>query len=89
MLIEAELDAEEYDEYQYINEDTGDVIKDSDIIDVYVEKHEKYYFAYNSKNHSFMAQGFDKESLETALLNRYPNKLFNVDEEMLEKLGLV
>ena len=62
---------------------------DEERIHITIEHHNGMMFVYNKKDSSFMAQGKNKEELETILNSRFPGKRFAASEEELQKAGLL
>lgn len=60
--------------------------EDEDIVRIYFEKDKGLLFAYNYDTDEFIAQGNDKESLLTAMVQRFPKTKFIVEKEILETL---
>ena len=56
------------------------------LIPITIEEHSGVYFVYDADG-KFMVQANDRESLETALMDKYPGKLFAVTPENLRELG--
>ena len=55
------------------------------IIRAYIEEAEDQLFIYEIGTNNFLAQGKDWESLNVALLSRYPGKMFDVPTSQIEK----
>lgn len=56
------------------------------VINAYVEKAGDTLFVYSKEDGSFLAQGKDLDELTDILMNRFPDKLFNVSPEDLKML---
>lgn len=56
-------------------------------IRVVIEKHSDGFFVYNMEDHSFMAQGSDRNELEKNLISRYPGKNFAANHDNLIEVG--
>ena len=63
--------------------------EETNMIRITIEEHAGVLFVYNKENNSFMAQGKNREEVEKALNDRYPNKRFACDHDTLVKLGFV
>lgn len=55
------------------------------IIPSRIEEHGGYLYLYNDETHDFIAQGKDMEELNKNAKIRFPDKLFNVPQEVLNK----
>lgn len=81
----------QYEDYEnnlkYIDNETQEEIDSHIIVNITIEKHDKFYLVYNLDTNDFMAQGKNRKEVEAALVDRYPNKLFNATEENLAELG--
>jgi hypothetical protein len=58
------------------------------IIPVTIEKVDNMFFVYNGEDKTFMAQGKDRKSLEAALEERFPGKIFAANSSNLKEVGL-
>ena len=59
------------------------------VLHITIEKHDDMIYVYDKKNHTFMAQGNNKEELEDALMSRFPGKRFAASEEDMERAGML
>jgi hypothetical protein len=84
-------DIEAFEEHQnslkYIDNETQEIHDAEIVVNITIEKHDKFYLVYNLDTNDFMAQGKNRKEVEAALVDRYPNKLFNATEENLAELG--
>jgi len=58
-----------------------------DIVRIYFEQEQGTLFAFNYETNEFIAQGKDRESLLSAMVERFPRTKFIVEREKLENLS--
>jgi hypothetical protein len=58
---------------------------DETIIDARIEFDKETMIMYNSETEEFLAQGSSMEELNDILKTRYPNKMFNVKQEQIDR----
>jgi hypothetical protein len=66
-------------------EEKLDSVKES-LIPITIEKHSNEYYVYDAKG-QFLVQADSRESLESALMEKYPGKLFATTPENLKEVG--
>jgi uncharacterized membrane protein len=58
------------------------------IVQVYVEKINDCFYIFNKEDHSFLAQGKDKNEIQKMLSAKFPGYAILVDNDQLKEVGL-
>lgn len=59
------------------------------LIPIYIEKDNDNYYAYCKETHKFMAKGKDRYELEDALIERFPDAIFQCEDTNMMEVGFI
>jgi len=59
----------------------------ADLIPIHIEHTDNMFYVYHKDDHSFMAQGETRRTLENNLATRYPGKRFAAHDDNLKEVG--
>ena len=76
---------------KYIETKTNEIITafKKNVIDSRIEEANGLLFLYNRETNEFLGQGKDLKELNEVVMKRFPNKLFNVPQDELNKFEKV
>jgi hypothetical protein len=84
--------------YREVSKESSDAYRkmveaevDKAIREVYIEDvnsgEHRYFLVYDAKTHNYIAQGRDREEVKANIQARYPNTVFVINNENLEKIN--
>jgi hypothetical protein len=75
------------DKFLSENLDTLQRHVDENTVSIIIERHGEMLYIFQKDDSSFMAQGKNREELESALAKKYPGKQFFASPENLKEVG--